>query len=143
MSAKISILVKDESLFSKAMTIMWFVNIFRKSKLNVTIDGSTQELVASKTPYEFDVQAGTHTIHVEDPKGKGKRGMQKVSGAFVGGAIGLAMGSGLSGAMTGASMVGNEAVNMQSELYNVGEGETLKLQCRANGKGDVKVKVLK
>ena len=67
MKTQVSILVKNSTLFSRAMTFWWFINIFKKMPVNVWVDEDpekvkkpTMVLKASKTPYEIDLEPGAH-----------------------------------------------------------------------------------
>ena len=82
MSAKLSLLVKDESLFSKMHSFAWIVNIFKKSSVLVCIDGDEANamlLKANKQPYEIELTPGYHQILIADPKAGKKKSYNAVS----------------------------------------------------------------
>ncbi len=143
MGATIKVRVKDESLMTKMRGLLWFVRIFQKSKVNVYIDGQKNELVARDEPYSFNVSAGTHTLKLEDPRGKSKKRGRKVTGAVLGAAVGF----GMSGSMWGGALGALDGVSFRSSAKKDGsteidlaEGSTLAFSCQATKKGDIKIK---
>ena len=95
MSAKIRILVKDSSMYSKVMgnsvadnffhPIRSYKAMYEKYKLLVAVDEEEPQLLkASKNPYEFTVNAGHHTVVTLDPKKEGKQSNWKLVGGFMG-----------------------------------------------------------
>lgn len=143
MSANLSILVKNESAWVRAGGILWLFRLFQKSKMRVVIDGVTQELVAQEEPYSFSIAPGVeHTVNFIDPRGKAKRRGKAFGTAVIGAAMGLgATGSGLgmvSGALIGTTAFSGKRTK-EGYLFTVAEGDTLRLSCKATGKGEVKV----
>ena len=140
MKTQISILVKNESLYAKCKSFLWFVNIFQKSKMIVMIDGKENILKASKTPYVFDVTPGYHSIQFKDKREGSKRSFDKFTKGFTGFAIGL--GGGASTAMDMAATFTSSGINIQDNLVEIQlqDGDILKLSCKADRKGRVKVK---
>ena len=69
MKTQLSILVKNESLLSRAYSFLWFINIFKKMSVNVWIDQDpdrvktpTHVLKANQDPYEFDLAPGEQAV---------------------------------------------------------------------------------
>ena len=147
MKTQISILVKNESLLSRFMSLWWFINIFKRMSVNVWIDdGDVAPVVlkANKEPYVFDVEPGYHAILVTDPRAKSKQAFKAVTGAFIGGSFGLAAGDGLGGALAGAEFAGGGSViNDNVVECNLNEGDILRLSVKPKNNGSVKVKILK
>lgn len=147
MKTQISILVKNESLLSRFMSFLWFINIFKRMPVNVWIDdgeAAPTVLKASKTPYLIDVEPGYHQILFTDPRAKNKQAFGAVTGAFVGGAFGLAAGDGLFGAAAGAdAFAGGSTVRDNVVECTLNEGDVLKLSAKPKRNGSVKVKILK
>lgn len=146
MKTQISILVKNESLLSRFMSFMWFINIFKKMPVNVWIDDDSKQptvLKANKEPYLFDVEPGYHAILVTDPRAKSKQAFKAVTGAIVGGSFGLAAGDGLGGAAAGADMFSGSVVRDGVVECNLNEGDLLKISVKPKNNGSVKVKILK
>lgn len=142
MSATIQIRVKDESLMTKLGSLTWFIRIFKKSHINVYIDGQKSELLARDEPYKFTVSAGKHMLKLEDPRGKGKKRGRKVGGAILGAAVGFgasgSMWGGALGAMDGIGIVkGNKDGSSEIDLS---EGSILAIVCKPTSKGEIKVK---
>lgn len=147
MKTQISVLVKNESLLSRFMSFLWFINIFKRMSVNVLIDsteGTPQKLKASKTPYVFDVEPGYHYAVFTDPRAGSKQAFKAVTGAFVGGAFGLAAGDGLYGAASGAeAFAGGSTVRDGVLECQLNEGDLLKVSVKPKHNGSVKVKILK
>jgi hypothetical protein len=98
--------------------------------------------LARDEPYSFTVSAGTHTLKLEDPKGKSKKRGRKVAGAVLGAAAGF----GMSGSMWGGALGALDGVSLRSSAKKDGsseidlaEGSTLAIVCQATKKGDIKV----
>lgn len=145
MKTQISVLVKDETIFSKAMTTFWFVNIFQKAKMLVCIDGCEHKLKASKRPYTFDVEPGTHSVEFRDPKEGQKRFTWKLTGLFV--SLGFGLGASNSFGDFQMNMIEGEQLFRMSLKENgvectLQDGDILKLSCKSNGRASVKVKVI-
>lgn len=90
MKTQLSILVKNESLLSRAYSFLWFINIFKKMSVNVWIDQDpdrvktpTHVLKANQDPYEFDLAPGEHIVYFSDPRAGGKAAIRAVTGALV------------------------------------------------------------
>ena len=140
MNTQISLEIKDESIFSKAFTLFWFVNIFKKSKVKVIFDDYEMELKASKTLYTYDVQPGTHTLKFYDPKAGQKNFTRKMVGTTIGGSIGLA-GGGADSVIVGAKL-GETAIQENIVSCNLLEGDHLKLSCKCKSNGKIKIKMI-
>lgn len=87
MKTQVSILVKNESLYSRCMSFLWFINIFKKMSVQVWIDQDpetartpTKTLKASKEPYEIDLEPGPHTLYFTDPRAGSKAAFRKFTG---------------------------------------------------------------
>lgn len=145
MKTTVSILVKNENLWTKAnSSLLWFVKIFQKSKVLVSINGAEPcTLVASKEFHEFEVEPGTVTLRFTDPGAKSKARNKAIAGGLIGFSAGAATGgSGLSGALAG-SEAAKSSIKEDILECTLQEGDNLKLSCRSKGNGQVKVKVLK
>ncbi len=147
MKTHISILVKNEALLSRFMSFLWFINIFKKMRVNVWIDDETippAVLKANKKPYVFEVDPGFHEIKVTDPRAGSKQAFKAVTGAFVGGAFGLAAGDGLGGMVSGAELAsGGSMVRDSIVSCNLNQGDMLKISVKPKSNGSVKIKILK
>jgi len=146
MRTQISILVKDETIPAKTMTsVLWPVYLLTRSKMKVWIDGQMYKLKASKTPYTFDVQPGTHKVTFKDPREGGKSVYWKTVGMFFSFLF----------SFTGSNTIGSLQLDMieanqmcrLSERENcldctLQDGDILKLSCRSNIRANVKVKVI-
>ena len=147
MQTQISILVKNESILSRFMSFLWFINIFKRMPVNVWIDdGDVPPVVlkASKEPYIFNVDPGYHIIQVTDPRAGRKQAFRAFTGAFVGGAFGLAAGDGLGGMVAGAELGGGGSrINDSCVECNLGPGDLLKISVKPKNNGSVKIKILK
>lgn len=145
MKTQISILVKNDTIYSRLMTVLWFVNIFRKMSVNVQIDdGEVQKLKASKEPYVFDVEPGVHTITFTDPKSGSKAMTRAMTGAILGAAAGGAGGGSMfAGAAVGAEMAKGNQIREGAAQVTLNEGDVFELWCRNTRKGGVKVKQVK
>ena len=146
MKTQVSILVKNESLFSRAMTLLWFINIFKKMPVDVYIDSedNKQTLKPSKEPYLIDLEPGQHEILFADPKAKQKAVSQALTGAILGASMaGAGGGSMLGGAAMGYDSAYDGTVRNGVVRFTLNEGDTLKLRVKNKRNGSVKVKVLK
>ena len=142
MSAKLSILVKDETLFSKMHSFAWIINIFKKSSVAVCIDGdeaNAMMLKASKEPYVIDLNPGYHQIVIADPKAKKKKSDNAVSNLMMGGIFSIATG----GAIGATDFMGSSAIKDGVVQCNLNEGDLLSISARPKSNGNVKVKILK
>ena len=142
MSAKLSILVKDETLFSKMHSFAWIINIFKKSSVAVCIDGdeaNAMMLKASKEPYVIDLTPGSHQIVIADPKTKKKKSYNAVSNLMMGGIFSIATG----GAIGATDFMGSSAIKDGVVQCNLNEGDLLSISARPKSNGNVKVKILK
>lgn len=145
MKTQVSILVKNDSLYSRAMTFLWFINIFKKMSVNVQIDnGQVQALKANDEPYVFDLEPGAHTIVFTDPKAKSKARSRAMTGALLGmAATGAAGGSMLAGAAMGAEAGAGNTIREGVAEFTLADGDIFKLSCQNTRKGGVKVKQIK
>lgn len=146
MKTQVSILIKNESLFSRAWTLWWFINIFKKMPMDVYIDSENnkQTLIASDEPYLIDLEPGEHEILFVDPKAKQKKFNSALVGATFGfAAAGVTGGSVLAGTSMGYNAAYDGTVRNGAVRFTLNEGDTLKLQAQAKHNGSVKVKVLK
>lgn len=145
MKTQVSILVKNESLLSRAMTLMWFINIFKKMSVEVYIDSmeNKQLLQARNEPYLIDLQPGQHEIMFADPKSHSKAVTRGLTGAI----LGAGLTGGLGGSLIGGAVMGYESASNTSIKDNVvsfalNEGDVLKLSVQAKSNGSVKIKIL-
>lgn len=146
MKTQVSILIKNESLFSRAMTLLWFINIFKKMPVDVYIDSEDNKytLKPNKTPYLIDLEPGEHEILFADPKAKQKAMTKALTGALLGATMaGAGGGSMLGGAAVGYDAAYDGTVRNGAVRFKLNEGDTLKLCAKNKGNGSVKVKVLK
>ena len=157
MSAKIRILVKDTSMYSKVMgnsvadnffhPIRSYKAMYEKYKLLVAVDEEEPQLLkASKNPYEFTVNAGHHTVVTLDPKKEGKQSNWKLVGGFMGATFGMANGN-----IYTTMMGGESGSNFVSDMISAGastmefvlaEGDVIKIQCKATLTGKVTMKTV-
>ena len=149
MSAKIRILVKDTSMYSKVMgnsvadnffhPIRSYKAMYEKYKLLVAVDEEEPQLLkASKNPYEFTVNAG----HQKE----GKQSNWKLVGGFMGATFGMANGNiyttmmgGESGSNFVSDMISAGASTME---FDLAEGDVIKIQCKATLTGKVTMKTV-
>ena len=100
MKTQISIQVKNENWISRCMSIYMGLGLLMKAKVHVLVDSENAQpiiLKARQEPYLIDVEPGTHQIFFFDPKAKGKAITDRLVGGFIGGAMGLGAGNGISG----------------------------------------------
>lgn len=150
MKTQVSILVRNASLYARAKTLFWFVNIFKKLPVNVWIDedpetakNPTMVLKASEKPYEIDLAPGHHVLYFSDPKAGEKRFTNAVTGAFLGGALlGAGGGSVLAGGAIGADLANENSVGVGYASFVLKEGDVFKLSVRPNRNGKINVKQL-
>lgn len=138
MQTQVSILVKNESIFSRLMTTAWFINIFKKMSVMVKIDdGEVQKLKASKEPYVFDLTPGTHKILFKDPKEKAKKRSRFITGLFLGAA------GGVSGALSLGDAFAGNTVRDGCVEFTLSEGDVLEIWCKNTAAGGVKLNKVK
>ena len=150
MKTQLSILVKNESLFSRFFSLLWFINIFKKMPVEYSMDEGTfpgTTLTASNKPYLIDVTPGAHRIYFKDPRAASKKGFRKFCGAIVGAVFGFAAGNASTmflGGAAGADSAGSTMsdVNISYLDFTVQDGDILKISVQPKGSGKVKVKVL-
>ena len=148
MKTQVSILVKNSTLFSRAMTFWWFINFFKKMPVNVWVDEDpekvkkpTMVLKASKTPYEIDLEPGAHVLYFKDPKAGQKQFSRAMTGAILGAAAaGAGGGSMLAGGAMGADGARSNSVGVGYASFVLKDGDIFRISVRPNRKGDVKVK---
>ena len=144
MKTQLSVLVKNESLYSRCFSFLWFINIFRKMSVNVWIDqdpdvvkNPTRVLKASNDPYEID-------LYFSDPRAASKARFRAVTGAFVGASFAAgAGGSMLAGASVGADMGAGNSVGVGYASFFLQDGDIFKISAKPTRKGGVKVKQIK
>ncbi len=153
MKTQLSVRVKKENFYSKMMGKFYLgpFSMFGKRPIIISIDGKEQKLLPSKKPYLLDVEPGSHRVDFIDPQRKAKHAGQTVNKAWdtvMGAAIGAAAGGGSLGAFvgaTGAAQISETSFNMINEggsvQVNIKEGDILKLKCRAQRNGCVKVEL--
>ncbi len=153
MKTQLSVRVKKESFYSKMMGKFYLgpLSMFGKRPIIVSIDGKEQKLLPSKKPYLLDIEPGSHQVDFIDPQRKAKHAGQAVNKAWdaaMGAAVGAAVGGGAMGAYmgaTGAAQISETSFNMLNDggsvQVNIKEGDILKLKCRAQRNGSVKVEL--
>jgi hypothetical protein len=118
MNTQLRITVRNASFPNKFFTLLWFVNIFKTTKVQVWIDDPNSTptvLKARKEPYEIPVEPGEHNVFFFDPDIKSRVRFnnltKKMTLGVIGASAGLAMGSGVgAAAMAGAMSGGQRAV---------------------------------
>lgn len=146
MKTQVSILVKNESLFSRFFSILWFINIFKKMSVEVYIDSMDNQrtLKASAEPYLIDMEPGEHQMLFSDPRAASKAAFKGLTGAFLGmAAAGAAGGSMLGGAAMGYDDASGGSVKDNVVSFTLREGDVLKISAQPKHNGSVKVKLLK
>lgn len=140
MQTQLSITVKNEFFLYKIFTLSGFVQTFRKSRVNLWIDGQKQVLEASKEPYVFDLAPGKHEIIFSDYLEKAKGRYWKVIFGFVFFAMFLAAGGreAAGGAMLG-SKTGEISKKANVMDITLNEGDMLNLVCQTKIGSKVKV----
>ena len=152
MKTQLSVIVKKESLYSR-MIGKWTwgpLSFFGSRPMELYLDGKVYSMNPSGKAYEYDLAPGTHMIRFHDPKQDQKRAFSRFNASFQGAVWGFAAagatgGSTLLGAIlgekVGSSMRG--AVHEDGTLeVTMQDGDVLKLECRSNSKGVVKVKAI-
>ena len=142
MSAQLSVLIKDESLFSKMHSFAWIVNIFKKSSVLVCIDGDEANamlLKANKQPYEIELTPGYHQILIADPKAGKKKSYNAVSNFMMGGIFSIATG----GAIGATDFMGDSTIKDGVVQCNLNDGDVLSVSAKPKSNGNIKVKILK
>ena len=134
MNTQLRITVKNVSFPNKFFTLLWFVNIFKTTKIQVWIDdpnGTPIMLKARREPYEVPIDPGEHNVYFYDPQIKSRvlfnSMAKKMTLGMIGASAGLAMGSGSSAvAMAGAMAGGHRAVVKNNVLScALAEGDEL------------------
>lgn len=151
---QVSITVLKESFFSNYLGNTGRT-IFQKKRpcaVNVYIDSDSAEpiyLVTRNEPFYIDIEPGKHTILFQDANLKGK----KLFGFLMRASTTLALGAaafGMSGSLSDAaswsgSIMSNvsrtEIKDNVAQIY-ITEGDVVKLSCKPNFKGEVKVSLL-
>lgn len=143
MKTQLSILVKNESLLSRFFSFWWFINIFKKMSVVVTVDGdeaNAMTLKAQKEPYLIDLTPGYHEILITDPRASGKQAFKK----FTQGTVGLIFGIATDGAIGVSDLVDSGSTVRDGVVQcNLGEGDLLRISAKPKNNGSVKVKILK
>ena len=150
MKTQVSILVRNASLYARAKTLFWFVNIFKKLPVNVwidedpeTVEAPTMVLKASDKPYMIDLAPGHHVLYFTDPKASEKRFTNAVTGALLGATLlGAGGGSMLAGGAIGADLANENSVGVGYASFELKEGDVFKLSVRPNRNGKINVKQL-
>lgn len=143
MKTQLSILVKNESLFSRFYSFLWFINIFKKMSVVVCIDGdqaNAKTLKASKEPYLIDVTPGQHQILITDPRAGNKQAFKAFSGAVVGSIFSIA-----TDGVIDSSDFASEGSTIRDGVVQcvLNEGDVLRISAKPKHNGSVKVKILK
>lgn len=146
MQTQVSILVKNESLFSRFFSILWFINIFKKMSVEAYLDSENNKMVlkARNEPYLIDVTPGQHQLLFSDPRAGSKAVFKGLTGAFLGAAFaGAAGGSMIGGASIGYEDASGGTVKDNVVSFTLVDGDLLKLSVKPKHNGSVKVKILK
>ena len=145
MRTQVSILVKNESLFTRFFSFLWFVNIFKKMPIEIYIDSMEEKMVlkASNEPYLIDIEPGKHEILFVDPRAGSKAVMKGLTGAILGvGFMGGAGGSFIGGAVMGYESASNTTVKNNVASFEIKEGDLMKFSAKPKHNGSVKIKLL-
>ena len=145
MKTQVSILVKNESLFTRFFSFLWFINIFKKMPIEIYIDSMEDKMVlkASNEPYLIDVEPGQHEILFVDPRAGSKAVMKGLTGAILGASVmGGAGGSFIGGAVMGYESASNTSIKNNVVSFTLNEGDVIKLSAKPKHNGNVKIKVL-
>ena len=148
MNTQVSIKVKNASIISRCMSLLWFINIFKKMSVDAYIDSQDAKpmrLKARSDPYVIDLTPGVHTIAFVDPQAGMKKMTRWMTGAFIG------FSAGLSGSMNGAMVAGSSlgdafagnTIRENGVQFSLNEGDVLKIQVQPKSSGSVKIKFLK
>ncbi len=142
MKTQISITVKNEFFLNKIFTLSYFIQIFKKSRIHVFIDGQEHVLKASKTPYVFDLEPGKHEIRFKDHLESAKRRYWKLIFGFFGFIKGLAFGDGVDAIDEASVGAQRGTISDKEHVMEVefNEGDILNVQCKSGFLGKVKVK---
>ncbi len=148
MKTQILLTVEDAGLYTKmTSSLFWFVEVFKKAKMNVWIDDPDSApitLQAREEPYEIPVSPGEHILYFEDTKRASRERLRNFSKALSLGALGAGFGlasGGLSGAAIGASaLAGGQRTRVQGNLLTcvLAEGDELAVKVKPKSK---KVKI--
>lgn len=150
MRTQLLVTVKDAGMMTKAQSsLLWFVEIFKKSQINVWIDNLDSEpitLTAQSKPYELSLNPGEHIIYFDDPKREKRAklnslGQNLVMGSFAAG-MGSASGGLAGGAIAAALATGNKRSEVRENvlLCVLAEGDELAVTVKPLKK-KVKVKI--
>ena len=126
---------------SRMQSFLWFITIFQRTGVEVSIDGGpTKLLPARKEPYLIDVTPGYHEVTFVDPRAGGKQAYNKFTNLF----LGFIFAVSTDGAI-GVSDFDNGGTTVRDGYLqcNLTEGDRLKVSARGDRKGGVKVKLLK
>lgn len=157
MSAKIMLIVKDSSYLNKQYSVSVWDKMLHpiksekamraKYQLLAAVDEEEPQLFeASKTAYEFTVDAGHHTLTVMDPQKDTRQKNFKAVGGMTGAMFGFAQGnmaSTLIGASSGSDLA-SDLVNAGASCmeFDLQEGDVIKIQCHAGIGGKVSMKIV-
>lgn len=142
MKTQLSILVKKESLFSTMFAWHPIWDRSPRSYIKVWIDSETAkplELVPRKEPYLIDLEPGVHQLVIKD--GKKKIGMDKIFKVSMVMATSALFSSLDAGADVALGMSGKKIEDGYA-AFELGEGDTFKISCKATNTGVVKVKAI-
>ena len=139
MKTQVHLYVKNETFYTRFFGGgLWFINIFRKLPLEITVNGEAKKLKPQTEPYVYDLEPGRHEILGRDPRQMTKKADKAITGALLGaGAMAAGGGSVLAGAVLGADATQNNVFREGACSLVLKEGDIVKISCQATRKGGV------
>lgn len=139
MKTQLHLYVKNESLYTRFFGGgLWFINLFRKLPLEITVDGEKKKLKPQADPYVYDLAPGRHEVIGKDPRQMTKKADKALTGAVLGASIMAgAGGSIVAGAMLGADATRDNIFREGGCSLNLNDGDIIKVSCQATRKGGV------
>ena len=150
MKTQVSILFKGDTLgstFVKLGSLTWFIKIFQKPQIAISIDGQPmQKMTASKEAYVWDLAPGQHQISMIDLDAESKARTKRFTGRFVGFFVGLGTGSLSNGAMlgkAGGDLMEGKSIDQNNINFFLNDGDLMKISVKTDHNGCCKTKILK
>lgn len=139
MKTQVHLYVKNETLYTRFFGGgLWFINLFRKLPLEITVKGETKKLKPQAEPYVYDFEPGTYEILGRDPRQGTKKADRALTGAIFGAAAAVAGGGSIiAGAQMGADAVRDNVFREGGCRFTLNDGDILRVSCQATKKGGV------
>lgn len=149
MKTQVSILFKGDTLgskFVKLCSLTWFIKIFKKPQIAISIDGQpVQKMTANKEAYVLDLVPGQHQISMIDLDAESKARTKRFTGSFIGFFIGLGTGSLSNGALLGKAsgdLMEGKTIDQNNINIFLNDGDLIKISVKTAYNGSCKIKIL-